>query len=539
MLTRQVVLAASICTRGGKTIVTRQFRDMPKDRVPALLAGFPKLMNSGTQHTTVENDEVRYVYQSIEELYLVLITNRQSNILQDIETLRLLGQIVSVIVRQADEREILSNCFEIMSAFDEVISLGYRENLTVAQVKTYLEMESSEEKLHDIIERNKELEAAEERKLRAKQLELSRREMAKRPTNGSFQGGMGNVPNPNMGLSSFGSASTPRAPVTTYDLEETSKPRMNSLRGKGLQLGKKKTGALHNLRGSLGGDAESALLLEARQPTKNNSQTQSLPSSHTLSNGREVENDGIHIAIKEEVSATVERMGTVKSAEIKGSLQLRIADPDLTNIHILVQADGPSSQYRTHPNVDKAAFLKEKVIRLKDSRRQFPANNQQLSVLRWQLSGKSAEEATLVPLEFHCWFVASEDGSGHLSGIVEYEMVEGYTETLSDVKIKIPLMTGDVSVSSNEQTFNQYDDGLEWVIPEIVPGTDTASGSFEWVAEALSEDDFFPMMVEFEVDKPLTTFGRVQVLDVVSATDESSVAFKSDIYISAESFSIV
>jgi hypothetical protein len=66
---------------------------MTRIRIEGLLSAFPKLMNAdGKQHTYVETDSVRYVYQPMEELYLLLITNRASNIIQDLETLRLLSK---------------------------------------------------------------------------------------------------------------------------------------------------------------------------------------------------------------------------------------------------------------------------------------------------------------------------------------------------------------------------------------------------------------------------------------------------------------
>jgi hypothetical protein len=139
----------------------------------------------------VEQDNVRYVYQPLDELYMVLITNRQSNILQDIDSLHLFAQVVTSICKSLDEREILRNAFELLSAFDELVTLGYRENLSLSQIKTFLEMESHEERIQEIISRvrkslliplgaqwlliyvalqNKELEATEERKRKAKQL---------------------------------------------------------------------------------------------------------------------------------------------------------------------------------------------------------------------------------------------------------------------------------------------------------------------------------------------------------------------------------
>lgn len=149
----QVVLAASICTRGGKAVLSRQFREISRSRIEALLASFPKLADSGTQHTTVEQDNVRFVYQPLDELYIVLITNRQSNILQDIDSLHLFAQVTTSICKSLDEREIVRNAFDLLSAFDELVTLGYRENLSLSQIKTFLEMESHEERIQEIIAR--------------------------------------------------------------------------------------------------------------------------------------------------------------------------------------------------------------------------------------------------------------------------------------------------------------------------------------------------------------------------------------------------
>jgi hypothetical protein len=126
---------------------------MPRSRIEALLASFPKHADSGTQHTTIEQDNVRFVYQPLDELYMVLITNRQSNILQDIDSLHLFAQVVSSTCKTLDEREIVKNAYELLSAFDELVTLGYRENLTLSQIKTFLEMESHEERIQEIIAR--------------------------------------------------------------------------------------------------------------------------------------------------------------------------------------------------------------------------------------------------------------------------------------------------------------------------------------------------------------------------------------------------
>jgi hypothetical protein len=71
--------------------------DMSRIRIEGLLAAFPKLVGSGKQHTYVETENVRYVYQPMESLFLLLVTNKQSNILEDLETLRLISKLVCTV----------------------------------------------------------------------------------------------------------------------------------------------------------------------------------------------------------------------------------------------------------------------------------------------------------------------------------------------------------------------------------------------------------------------------------------------------------
>ena len=46
-----------------------------------------------------------------------------------------------------EESEIAENAFSLIFAFDEVVALGYRENVNLAQIRTFTEMDSHEEKV--------------------------------------------------------------------------------------------------------------------------------------------------------------------------------------------------------------------------------------------------------------------------------------------------------------------------------------------------------------------------------------------------------
>lgn len=148
------------------------------NRVQGLVAAFPKLVGTGDkQHTYVETEAVRcvgeravcgscrtreqrrrahvtlclavpalffcvcrYVYQPLEQLYLLLITNKGSNIMEDLDTLHLLSKVVPDQCHgPVTEDRIAERAFELLFAFDEAItSGGHKEGVTLQQIRTNL-----------------------------------------------------------------------------------------------------------------------------------------------------------------------------------------------------------------------------------------------------------------------------------------------------------------------------------------------------------------------------------------------------------------
>jgi hypothetical protein len=104
-------------------LLARQFLDITKTQLEGLLSNFPRLLENDMQHTFVESESLRYVYQSMDDLYLVLLTSKQSNIVEDLETIRLMQKIIQHYCPfSVDEGSILRFSFDIIHAFDDVIS---------------------------------------------------------------------------------------------------------------------------------------------------------------------------------------------------------------------------------------------------------------------------------------------------------------------------------------------------------------------------------------------------------------------------------
>lgn len=73
-----------------------------------------------------------------------------------------------------DEEGIGRAAFYILFAFDEAISLGHKENVTVLQVKQYCEMESNEERLHKMVLQSKINETKDVMKRKASEIDKSK-----------------------------------------------------------------------------------------------------------------------------------------------------------------------------------------------------------------------------------------------------------------------------------------------------------------------------------------------------------------------------
>ena len=169
-----VVISVSLVTKQGKILLARQFMEITKASLEGFLSSFVKQVDSSRQHNYIDQETCRFIFQPIESVYLVLITSKDSNIVEDLETLRLMYKVVQHYCPFGpDEGNVLKNSFELALAFDDVIALGYRESVTLSQILTYSDMESAEERIFREKQKAQMQEAREQSK--RKQMELDKK----------------------------------------------------------------------------------------------------------------------------------------------------------------------------------------------------------------------------------------------------------------------------------------------------------------------------------------------------------------------------
>ncbi|KAF7255572.1 hypothetical protein EG68_07669 [Paragonimus skrjabini miyazakii] len=428
-----VLLAASVCTKDGKglsfftfvlcflALVSRQFVEMTKARIEGLIVTFPKLLGEGKQHTFVETESVRYVYQPLEQLYVLLITTKASNILEDLETLRLFARVIPEYACGTDEADVLNNAFQIIFAFDEIVALGYREDVNFSQIRTYTEMDSHEERVFRAVQESKEREAKELMKQRARDLQLARQEAAKRGTAGSGLNSLKAFKGTSTG---FGSdTAKPEEPrvVVMRDRFGNENPDLSSstttsnlipsVKRSGMQLGggRSGAGAVDQFVDRLKAEGEAvnddlAKLLDGTTLTKSEAGERGRRAVTTFAaDTKAVKKEDLHLRIEEKLIVQVGRDGGLEQMEVQGIMQTLAASTASSDARIHVDTTEalnprnerqPAAQLQTHPNLDKKAFLSTSWLQIKPGGKSFPIE-QEVGVLRWRLQ---TQDESVLPI---------------------------------------------------------------------------------------------------------------------------------------------
>mmetsp|Transcript_6455 Transcript_6455/g.27160 ORF Transcript_6455/g.27160 Transcript_6455/m.27160 type:complete len:537 (-) Transcript_6455:195-1805(-) len=534
-----VVLSAAVLTKSGRCLVARQFVEMNRLRIEGLLAAFPKLMGSGhKQHTFIETDTVRYVWQPVEQIFLLLITNKASNIVEDLDTLRLLSKVVPEVAGGHSEERVAEKVFDLVFALDEVIAPGgYREHVDLRTIRQNLEMDSHEEKLHNMVKKTKMDSAKDQANHMSKVIRTRQKEAAKSGgllapgTMAGIGGGGDQAPEVDQ-------VSAPAAADYEPQQEPVEpEPMVAPVQVKSMKLGGKPKGA--SLLDKMAKEDNLNLAALSLGGSKKDSKAKSAAAEMAEATAPAAAQP-VTILVDEKLSCQLSQEGALESFDLKGTLSVTANDESAAKTKVVIGGSNGASKnggsapdgltFQVHPKVLKAEWEKANTLTLKDKDKGFPVGRA-VGVLRWSLQTNADD--SVVPLVINCW--PEDEGDGTTNVNIEYTLQKTELE-LHNVDITVPLGTSAqphiVSIDGSHKHL-PGEEALVWHLDLV--DRSNATGTLEFT---VSQDDvaaFFPIALSF-TSKNL--YYDVQIASVAHTEDGSSVAYSLSKALTADNYRV-
>ena len=502
-----VVLSAAVMTnpanKSGKVLLARQYVDMTRIRVEGLLAALPRLMTPGQQHTFIETESVRYLYQPFEGMLLVLVTNKGSNIVEDLETLRLMGILLTELVplgqdmgegAKRTEVEVVKTAFEIMFAFDELLSTGYRNNVNVDSVLTTLEMKSTQEELAnaaalEAINRANKIRKEKEKELKKKR-ERERRDREEGGGGGGGGGGDHFQDDYRAAAESAPAVEAPSAFEAPAAPAAAAAPAGQRRLGGGMAIGKPKKGKKDTLSAVL--DEDNIKAPEVRTP-----QAGASAGGAGAASGEASAVAAAEVALKEHISCSFDEEGNLlELPKVKGSLSMTIPNKEHGLFEVAfnpTKIDRRNFELRPNPKLDGGVFEREGTLRPKAESKPFNVG-QNVPLLKWGLRPGANFE---VPLTLSVW--GDEDQI-----LVQYELSDS-SKTFVNATIRIPVPEGAAGTVDEVDVchYNAEESCFVWEVPRIDAANPQAGVSITW-HDAVNVSDVSPLNIEFQSPSPLS-----------------------------------
>ena len=470
-----MILSVAIITQQGKPLVARQFANISKAQITNHLTVFPKLLTKSSQ-SYVESATIRYVYQEIDKLYFVLITSKDSNILEDLDLLSLLIDLTRELIHNIDEKSVTDNALQLILAYDECVFDGYRQNVSINDVVTFLQMESKEEDEYNAELARKIMNAQATLDTKRKEMDKKKKEQKK----SGFSSGTSVGFTPNSPPTAPGSYTFTNEDFETFDEPkkeaEPEKPK-RQLRPtpKGMVLGKK-----------------SATRAKAQQMIMEEGLTPAQKATHDEAPVEEapkpIITKGLLIQLNETISGTFTRNGGINDFSIKGTLLAVGPQKGLFNIKIAQKNE--KVKYRPSGGNKAPDFKRSKVLKFDNKE----PKSDPTQLLQWMYNSKDSDE---MPLIVSCWGVDSGSGKGTVFSLsVELKDLK---LALEQVVISIPCKRPRDAVASEitgELEPSEREEVLRWVIPEL--NADNSNVDLELTLPTnVDENDFYPIEVSF------------------------------------------
>lgn len=282
----------------------------------------------------------------------------------------------------------MKKAFDLILSFDDVITHGHRESVTMAQLEAYLEMDSTDEKMFKKMQLIREAEAKEiakkqQREIAKRKLDPAFKESSaggpvKSISSSDYQANLGLGP-AQIGASSTGGQGSSQVPAkatpTPAWMEET-QAQTRKAPGKGMQLGKPKK------QNELMKDLQKEKLFTKPQEAF----SEEVKAEQPLTVNPLLEN--VVIEVEEKVNCSLNRDGEINKFEVKGIIFITVNDPKKNNPAAQLSFQSVKGfTFKPHPELEKQKWNKSKIICAADQDSGFPAQTR-LDAVRYNYRSK-------------------------------------------------------------------------------------------------------------------------------------------------------
>lgn len=477
-----MIHTVAVLSRAGRLLLARQYTHENRSQIEGHLGAFPKLIAT-SGHAYIDTETVRFIYQEIGELYIVLVVSRDSNIVEDLAAVSLLTDVTGQVASKFDEDSVLSHGLDLVFAYDECVFDGFRQNITSADVARFLRMESQAEKQANQIRAEKEARAADEMRRKLQKLSEERGGGA-----GGVTGLIKSIAGQVTSVGNTGPSAVPTSPVVEV---ERPAPRPSRPTRGGMDLTRTSRTRAEQVM------VEEGLSEAVSRPSR--AKVDDAPS-------------GLRVLLAEKFTAVLSRLGAVKEVAVEG--RLIVTSGKRARVHLQASADLKQGKYRYKLMQQPRGNLwqAEKKLEFDNTAGKY-GPGAEVTLLCWRATSNDEND---LPITVGCWVPQQTQSASTFSVEVELKK-DGFK--CDSAEIIIPIHSRDVDVSHCDGTTEVYErDGyLKWTLEPLDDQNPRAE--LEFTVPACEEDAFFPVTVSFEAP---TNICDINVTDVVSLDDEDA-----------------
>ena len=238
--------------------------------------------------------------------------------------------------------------------------------------------------------------------------------------------------------------------------------------------------------------------------------------------------------VDERITCSITKDGDIEKFELKGVLYMTLTDPKKCTPEIqFSHQDFKGLVFKVHPELDKQAWNKQKVVKGKDE----VSTQTRLDALRYRYTSKDEED---LPFTINV-FNSKKQGKNVVTLEIEYNQNPGNLKFKVLENVTIALSMGDagteVDVELLKQNVNIETDTVNNVLLWHVPNLhENDSAVLSFASKALDFDGMFPLNITFSEQ-----YSLIDLLSEGPAIDANSgeeMSQKTSVQLQSEGYKI-